>query len=351
MLERRNYFWGYAPVPKISLKQIALEAGVSPSLVSQVFNNREVRVSESTRKRILEIASKYHYKPNRLASGLKLKHTGTIAVIIPFTPVGFFSELIYHIEAYAMEAGYNTMVLNTFGNREKEMEALELCQTSMADGILFAPQDLASSRAMLMKMKEENYPFVFVDRYVNGVDIVTVSSDHAAVAYALTAHLMEKGCDDIVFIKRDDEVENSTKRDRMRGYVSALEEHALSPQIVGFNYGAGDVNALCEKLGNRKQPEGIFLFSGFYMPYLLNVCRQLSYDMEAIQFVTVDSFIIPFQLLKNTEIQYRFNNNLYVAVQDISMIAKQAVSSLITWIRGGKTTKECIDIPVEFVSL
>jgi len=342
---------GDSRMPKISLKQIAKEAGVSPTLVSQVFNNRQVRVSVSTRKRIQEIASKYNYKPNRLASGLKLKRTDTIAVIVPFTPVGFFSELIYHIEAYAMDLGYNTLVLNTFGNRKKELQALSLYQSQMADGILLAPQDVESENTMLRQMKEEGYPFVFIDRYIDGVEAATISSDHTAVAYDLTMRLADKGCRDIVFVKRDDELLNSTKRDRIKGYIGAVTEHSIAPQIIGFNYLDGNVAGLYDKLKGRKQPEAIFLFSGFYMPYLLKVCRQLAYDINEIQFVTVDPFIIPFPFLKNTEMQYRFNNNLCVAVQDMSAIAKQAVASLIAQIRGEKIIDEIEFIPAAFETL
>lgn len=338
-------------MPKVSLKQIAQEAGVSPSLVSQVFNNRQVRVSESTRTRILEIASKHNYKPNRLASGLKLKRTGTIAVIVPFTPTGFFSELIYHIEAYALDLGFNTLVLNTFGNREKEMQVLGLYQSQIADGILLAPQDVESRSSILLQMRDERYPFVFIDRYVDDIDAMTISSDHAQVARELTMRLVARGCKDIVFIKRDDELLNSTKRDRVQGYISAMESCSLAPQIVGFDYADGNPASLYERLKGRKTPEAIFLFSGFYMPYLLDVCRLLEYDNAKIQFATVDPFIIPFPLLQKSEIQGRFHDNLCVAIQNTSAIARQAVSALIARINGVNAEYGARTVPVEYVKL
>jgi len=338
-------------MPKVSLKQIALEAGVSPSLVSQVFNNRKVRVSESTRARILEIASKHNYKPNRLASGLKLKRTGTIAVIVSFTPTGFFSELIYHIEAYALELGFNTMVLNTFGNREKEMQVLGLYQSQMADGILLSPQDVESRNSLLRQMHDEGYPIVFIDRYVDGINAEIVSSDHARVAHELTMRLIAKGCRDIVFIKRDDELLNSTKRDRVQGYISAMESSSLAPRFLGFDYDGGDPASLCGKLRQLGEPDAIFLHSGFYMPLLLDAFRIAGYNHPRIKLVTVDPFAIPFQFLQKDEILGNFHDNLTVVIQDTSAIARKAVTTLIAQIKGDAAAHGIDAIPVEFVEL
>lgn len=336
---------------KTGLKHIALEAGVSPSLVSQILNNREVRVSEETRKRVREIAAKYDYTPNRLASGLKLKRTDTIAVIVPFTPVGFFSELIYHIEAYAMDLGYNTLVINTFGDRRKELQALDLYRSRMADGILIAPQDVGTPNTTLLHMKEEGYPFVFIDRYVDGVDTVRVSSDHAAVAYELTGKLVRQGCRDVMLLKRDDEILNSTKRDRVQGFLAAAADLSIESRVVGFDYSGDGSAALYEALKNEACPDAIFLFSGYYMPCLLEARARLSAGMERMHYATVDPFVIPFSLLKNTKNQYGFNGNLHIAVQDLSVIARRAVATLIAQIRGETPPPDAGGVSVTFERL
>lgn len=336
---------------KVSLKQIAEEAGFSPALVSQVLNNRPVRVSESTKKRITEIAAKHNYRPNRLASGLKLRRTGTIAVIVPFTPTGFFSELIYHIEACALEFDFNTMVLNTFGNREKERQILGLYQSQIADGILFAPQDVESQNSTLLQMHNEGYPFVFIDRYVDGIEAATIASDHVRTARDLTLRLIDKGCRDILFIKRDDELLNSTKRDRWQGYVSAMESRSLSPRVMGFTYSGGEGSSLYGKLKEMRQPEAIFLHSGFYMPDLLEAGNRLGYGGSPTKLATVDPFVIPFTLLQKGNSLGRLCGNVTVAVQNTSEIARQAVSTLIASIKGEKITYGQRIVPVDFVEL
>jgi LacI family transcriptional regulator len=143
---------------RIQLKQIAEEAQVSTTLVSQVLNKRDVRVAAETRERILRIAERYHYLPNRLAAGLKLKRTNTIAVLVPFTSAGFFSELIYHIEAYAMERGFNSLVINTFGERDKETKGLQLYKSQLADGFL-VPAKRPTASTPLRPAASRSIPF------------------------------------------------------------------------------------------------------------------------------------------------------------------------------------------------
>ena len=54
-------------MPKIvTIKDIAREAGVSPSLVSFVFNGKN-RVGEETRRRILEVAERLGYRTGQAA--------------------------------------------------------------------------------------------------------------------------------------------------------------------------------------------------------------------------------------------------------------------------------------------
>ena len=321
-------------VEKVDLKMIAQEAKVSPTLVSQVLNNRNIRVAESTRTRILEIAERYHYVPNRLASGLKLKRTNTIAILVPFTSVGFFSELIYHIESYALEKGYNTLVLNTFGESGKEERALQFYRSQLADGILVAAQNTETNRAILREMTEERVPFVFIDRYVDGIDAPTVSSDHARTSRELCERLIAKGKRDIVFARRVNEPENSTIRGRVEGYRAAMASAGIEPDILEFMYFGEDGSDLRERLSGRRAPQAVFLHSGFYMPHLLETCELLGYDIGSIEFVTVDGFMIPFDFPRAGDLFRMMRGNITVAVQDTPAIARRAIDVLIDGMEG-----------------
>jgi LacI family transcriptional regulator len=334
-------------VGKVDLKLIAKEAGVSPTLASQVLNNRAVRVAPETRERILGAAERHQYSPSRLATALKMKRTNTIAALVPFTSVGFFSELIFHIQAYAMERGFNTLVINTFGDRELEARALGLYRSRMMDGFIVAPQNAGAHKELFGQIGEDAFPFVFVDRKLDGVEGASVSSDHGAIAAELTRRLVAEGHREVLFLVRQNEAENSTMRSRRQAYAATMAEAGLEPAVLGFSH-EGERADLAERLAARGkgQPEAIFLASGYYMPHLLSACARLGYDVGRMRFATVDPFVLPCEFLREKTLIERMGSNLLVAQQDVARIARSSVGLLIDMIEGKKVEAGDAYVPV-----
>jgi DNA-binding LacI/PurR family transcriptional regulator len=48
-------------IKKITMKDIAAEAGVSITTVSKILNHVDMHISEATRERALGLAQRYHY--------------------------------------------------------------------------------------------------------------------------------------------------------------------------------------------------------------------------------------------------------------------------------------------------
>lgn len=69
---------------KITIKDIAREAGVSIATVSYVLNNKtEERISEETRKKVLQIINLLNYTPNKSAKALASNKSEYIAIYLP----------------------------------------------------------------------------------------------------------------------------------------------------------------------------------------------------------------------------------------------------------------------------
>ncbi|MCU9814059.1 LacI family DNA-binding transcriptional regulator [Paraclostridium sp. AKS73] len=67
----------------VTIKDIADLAGVSKTTVSKVLNNKDEKISDTTRKKILDIVKEKNYRPNKMAQSLVTKKTKTIGIIIP----------------------------------------------------------------------------------------------------------------------------------------------------------------------------------------------------------------------------------------------------------------------------
>ena len=75
---------------KVTAQKIAREAGVSETTVSLVLNGRPTRISEQTKKRVLDVAKKFNYKSNQIAVSLATQRTKTLGLVLPNLPIRFF---------------------------------------------------------------------------------------------------------------------------------------------------------------------------------------------------------------------------------------------------------------------
>lgn len=339
----------------VTIKTIAGEAGVSTSLVSQVLNDRPVRVSDQTRKRILEVAKRHHYVSNKLASSLKSKQTNIIALAAPFTPNGFFSNLIYHVQYYAQQAGYMSMVVNTFNQPKAEAEALALYQSGMFDGMLLAPRCEETSEQIIKRMQDSSYPFVYVDRGTSGVPATVVSSDHQAVGRMLSARVMDAGIRDLVYLYNQSD-SNTTLNLRRSGYDAAHRERSLAACHLPFSCMDGERTSYIKAIGEAlqtlgREPEAIFAHSGYYLPALVLACTQVGYNVDRIHFTSVDGYSFSQSWLDVGEALRQINGRCVLAIQDIDAIAREAVRLLLDRIQERSDSSEHVMVPVDVVEL
>lgn len=315
---------------EVTIRTIAHEAGVSITTVSQVLNNRPTRVSEETRERVLSVAHAYDWHPNRIAASLKLKETHTIALLAPFTPYGFFSNLVYSVQKYADQAGYLTMVINTFEDSERELKELRLYQSGMFDGVLVAPLADGSSGPVLEEMEREKFPFVCVDRHPRSSSFSYIGSDHRKVGRELTERAIQDGHDDLVFLYREQH-NNTAGQERLAGYMEAMAAHGLEGRMQRFTYTFSKGNEGMEEAVGRieRAPGAFFVHSGYYLPFLVHACAKRGWDTSKIHFYAVDGFS-----LEPGNAGGLVTGQMTLALQDIDQIAALAVRRLVAEIQG-----------------
>ncbi len=98
---------------RITISDIAREAGVTKSTVSFVLNDRSGRVpiSAATREKVMKVVERYHYQPNPMARSLTTKQTGNLGFILSDNMEGgfanvFFATCLNGAEAECRRRGY-----------------------------------------------------------------------------------------------------------------------------------------------------------------------------------------------------------------------------------------------------
>lgn len=180
---------------KITIKDIAREAGVSTSAVSLVLNKRPCRISQAKRELIVEVAEKYHYRVNQAARSLVTRKTNTLGMIIPDIENPFFSSLCKQMENYCREAGYMLIIANSNDSEENDLHLIDMFISRGVDGIFITPSDesLYNNDRLLNVLTELNIPFIQIDRYFEQLQADSVSYDDEAGAQQAVDYLIMKG--------------------------------------------------------------------------------------------------------------------------------------------------------------
>ncbi len=125
-----------------TIQKVAEAAGVSVTTVSQVLNNRKIRVRDETRERILKIAADLHYIPNALIRALQRKKSFTIgfefnAGEFDFFHGSFIERVFYHIRLEAAELDYDLLLYKPMKGKAafKPYQFMD----GRSDGLIFWP--------------------------------------------------------------------------------------------------------------------------------------------------------------------------------------------------------------------
>ena len=244
---------------RVTIRDVAVKAGVSPMTVSRVINDSP-RVNDGTRRRVEAAIAELGYVPNRLARGLIRRKTGALGVIVPDVANPFFTLVVRGAEEVAWRAGYHVILCNTQADLERERGYLEDMLSFQVEGLLIAPVS-DRSRPHLRVLTQNGVPFVLIDRTIAGYEGDLVQGDSVVGARQLVDHLTGLGHRRIAMITETDEV--STARDRFLGYRQALEGAGIefSPELVAEASAVdprGAHEATCRLLDLPEPPTAIF---------------------------------------------------------------------------------------------
>lgn len=214
-----------------TLKDIATELDISPTTVSLIINNRPCRVSDQTRKAVLDLVKKYNYTPNSSARALVTKKTQTIGLIVPDISNPFFAALAKGVEREAQKQNYSVIFCNSDDNAAKDIKNSCLLISKQVDGLILAPslneKNLEAVKQFNQLIYKNPLPVVFVDRTIPGCDFNSVMVDHRKGGLIAANHLLHLGHKRIGCITGPLDLESANGR--FMGYLSALRMANIIP--------------------------------------------------------------------------------------------------------------------------
>ncbi len=203
---------------RVTIADVAREAGVSHQTVSRALNNK-AEISPETRARVLEVVERLGYRPSLLARGLVTHKTTTLGLVVPDIANPFFSEVARGAENAAHAAGYNLFLCNTIEDPARELNVLRSLESQRVDGVVLCSSRLADQqiRAVAAALPA----MVLVNRRLPGSGLTSICVDDERGALDAVRHLIARGRQAIAFLAGPPT--SFSGRGRRRGYVAALE--------------------------------------------------------------------------------------------------------------------------------
>ena len=210
---------------RVSLKDIAKLAGVSPSTVSFVLNGKakQMRISQALTDKIIEIAKNEGYQPNPVAVSLRTGRSQMLGLVVENISGDFFGSLARIIEDEAAVFGYKVVYCSTENNTKKGHELLQMLSQQQVDGYIITPTEGMESD--IQELVSRKKPVVLMDSYFPGIDVLYVLVNNYEGVMQGMDHLVERGIKRIGFITVD--LGLVQMQQRKQGYLESLKKHNL----------------------------------------------------------------------------------------------------------------------------
>ncbi len=160
----------------VTLHAVATAAGVTIATASRSLNDA-YGVHPETRARVLQIAKKLRYTPNRFARGLVTGRSDMIGLIVSDVRNSYFAEVARGVEDAALQAGRDVMLCNSDLSAARQMKSVVSLLDKRAEAIIM--NSVATlSRTEQQQIAAAGVPVVLLNRPGREAAFSTVCADN-----------------------------------------------------------------------------------------------------------------------------------------------------------------------------
>lgn len=205
---------------KITLKDIAAKAGLSPASVSMILNRRSIdRFNAETVEQVFALADSMGYKSSKGKSYALIKPSDTLIIIICpslFNP--FYTTIIQGIEIAARKEGFITSVRTTYWDKSTERFIMEQARKFNVAGVIFA---MIPQQPQLAYKLSQYLPVVAIGDRRGDLELATVDMNNFTAGQLIGRHLTELGHKHVAYLSTTLNDEHTSRVRRYQGLENA----------------------------------------------------------------------------------------------------------------------------------
>ena len=238
---------------KVTIYDLARELKISVGTIDRAIHNR-AGISEETRSKVMELVSKYNYKPNKAAKYLSLssrKHK--VGVIMQSTPEFFWKDIkrgIRSAENELRDFGLELILLeNKYRTEEDIASGMKKLMDDGVHGIVLVPLNNSTIKNLILDAHDKGIPVATLNDDIEDSKRVFYVGPHMRQSGRMVGELMGR------FLPEGGNVatitgsmESYVYRERLEGFQEIIQQHHKNVKIVA-NY-TFDLEALGENVDN-----------------------------------------------------------------------------------------------------
>ena len=271
-----------------TIVDVARLAGVTPTTVSRVINNRGY-ISEKTKKRVHEVMDELGYQPNEIARSLTKQKSNTIGVIVPHISHPYFAKLISNLENEAAKKDYKIILCNSKEKAEKEKQYLDMCKSNRVAVIIICSGNFESN-----KINTGGIPVVLLEKNFEEGKL-GIQCDNYQGGKLATEHLIECGCKKILHLSGviDEEMPADN---REKAFIDVCSKNEIEYFIKKYDIDTYNqmnyYDYIKAALNEIEGVDGIFASSDLIAAQVIQVCNEIKIripeDIKLVGFDDVD---------------------------------------------------------------
>ncbi|MGW1028464.1 LacI family DNA-binding transcriptional regulator [Streptomyces sp. NPDC002577] len=321
-----------------TLADVAREVGVSAKTVSRVLNE-DGPASAQTREQVLAAVAKLGFQPNLMARNIRVGGPDTtMGLVIPDVGNPFFGAVARAIEDTVRERGLTLLMGSSADDPDRE-RALTDKFLARRVSILMVVPSVGADHSHLKSHRTAGLPVIFLDRPGVGLSTDSIVSTNRAGAHDGVAHLIAHGHRRIGFVG-DLPVKLYTRRERLAGYRSALEEAGLPYDrtlVTNAHDQQGAATATSQLLGLADPPTALFAGNNIVgLGIVAELARSKRKDVAVVAFDDV-------------ALAEALEPALTVVAQDPEEIGRTAATTALARLDGDRSRARTITVPTRLI--
>jgi LacI family transcriptional regulator len=262
-----------------TIYEVSKLASVSLATVSRVINKNS-RVSDKTRQKVLNAMAELGYRPNSIAQSLASSRSNSVGILVSELHGAFFGEMMAGIESELREAGKHVIITTGHSEEDKEKDGIEFLISRNCDAIILHVE--AVSDEYLIELCKGSTPIYLMSRYVEEISDHCISLNNELGGFLATQSVIEQGHSNIAYIAGPQF--KGDAKDRLAGHKRALAENNIT-----FNDGLYFEGDFTETGGT----DGLKHFIKNKQAYSALVCANDEMASSAITYARENGFSLP----------------------------------------------------------